>query len=170
MKYLARIFFILTVAVAPFVFIACPVSSHYPLGEKNTEKIDPKLLGVWVNDSTEAEATRVTIKKLDDYTYNLTVDEQGESFLSGYTTFHGWLTTVGGKRFLVLEARDGGAGTAEFYTYYVEVKGNEMRSHDITLKVGGTDAIKSIETYREEVAASMKMDDFLSGEIVWRKK
>jgi hypothetical protein len=150
--------------------MACPVSSKFPLGEKNTEKLDPKLLGTWANDSTGAEATQVTIKKVNDYTYGLTIDEQGESFMSDYTTFHGWMTTLNGKRFLVLQGMDGETETDEFYAYYVEVNGDQMKSHDITLKVNGTEAIKSVETYREEVAASMQMEDFLAGQIVWKRK
>lgn len=170
MKSVARIFFIVTVAVSPFVFMACPVSSKYPLGEKNTEKIDPKLLGTWKNDSADLEATGVTFKKLDDYTYYLSVDEKGDLYTSDYTDFHAWLTTLDGMRFLVLQAMDGNTETDEFYVYYVQVDGNTMYSHDITLKVKGVDAITSIPAYREEVSASMKKDDFLSGKIVWKKQ
>jgi hypothetical protein len=170
MKSLSRLFFFLAVAVSPFVFMACPVSSDYPLGEKNTEKIDPQLIGTWTNDSTTHEATKVTIKKIDDYTYDLHVDETGESFMADYYTYHAWLTTLKGKRFMVLQAMNGETETDEYYVYNIDLNSNKLITHNITLKVNGTDAITSIEAYREEVSASMKMDDFLSGEIVWKKQ
>lgn len=170
MKKQAIAFFAVITIIA-FAFMGCPVSSKYPLGEKGKEPINKDLIGTWKNDSTGSEATKVIVSKgKETNTYAVEVTEKGGMFMAETTSFTGWLTVLDEKTFFVLQEIKEGTPTETYYVYHVKVDKNKLTTNDITLKVGGTDAIQSIETYREEVRASMKKEGFLAGEIVWKKQ
>ncbi len=84
--------------------------------------------------------------------------------------FTGWLTTLGNKTFLVLQQVKHGEELETFYVYHVDISSSKVISHDISLNVNGTASITSIESYREEVLASMNTEDFLSSEFVYQRK
>lgn len=170
MKPVTRILSFGLVAFFALFLMACPVSSKFPLGESGKEKIDKNLLGTWKNDSTGAEATKVVIEKTDDYTYKVTVKEKGSMYMADGDSFKGWLTKIEDKTFFVLQELDTeGSPKDTYYVYCVSVDKNVLTTNDITLKVGGTDAITSTQAYRDEVSASMKQEGFLAGKIVWKK-
>lgn len=163
--------FFAVIALVAFAFMGCPVSSKYPLGEKGKEPINKDLIGTWKNDSTGSEATKVIVSKgKETNTYSVEVTEKGTMFMSETTSFKGWLTVIDDKTFLVLQEVVVDVAAETYYVYHVKVDKNKLTTNDITLKVGGTDAIVSTETYREEVRASMKKEGFLAGEIVWKKQ
>lgn len=165
-----RLFLLPVIAAFSFLFAGCPISTKYPLGASNAEKIDKLLVGTWTNDSTGVEATKVKIEKADEYTYNVSVEEKGSMYMAESTTFKGWLTKLGDKTFMVLQETDNGVAQDTYYVYCLSGIGkNSLTTNDITLKVGGTDAVTSTQAYRDEVTASMTKDDFLAGTIVWKK-
>lgn len=170
MKKQSFVFFTL-IALVAFAFMGCPVSSKFPLGEKGKEPLNKELIGTWKNDSTGSEAVKVTISKgKEENTYSVHVDEKGEMFMAGSQDFNGWLTELDGKTFFVLQEVVESQATETYYVYHIAVDKNKLTTHDVTLKVKGTDAITSTPAYREEVSASMKKEDFLAGKIVWKKK
>jgi hypothetical protein len=164
-KYLSILF---TISILLGILTACPVSSSYPLGEKGAVALNTKLLGTWSSDATDIEANQVTISKgKEANTYALHVDVKGSMFAAQGEDFTAWIAQIKDKQFLVLQ--DQAAETNAYYVYYFSMKDGELISNDITLKVKGVDAITSIEAYREEVSASMDMEDFLASEIKWKK-
>lgn len=164
-KYLSILF---TISILLGILTACPVSSSYPLGEKGAVALNTKLLGTWSSDATDIEANQITISKgKEANTYALHVDVKGSSFMADGDDFTAWIAQIKDKQFLVLQ--DQATETNAYYVYYFSVKDGELISNDITLKVKGVDAITSIEAYREEVSASMDMEDFLASEIKWKK-
>lgn len=169
MKIVSRALAASVVCAFAFLLMACPVSTSYPLGEKNSEKIDKALLGTWKNDSVNAEAQQVTLTQADDYTYSLKVEKKGSMYMAETDDFQAWLTSIDNHRFLVLQEVGEGVAKETYYVYHIEFEGKKLRTNDITLKVNGTDAITSIPAYREEVKASMSKEGFLAGPIVWRK-
>ncbi|TND07613.1 MAG: hypothetical protein FD123_3165 [Bacteroidetes bacterium] len=171
MKTYSRILSVSLLIGLCMFLMACPVSTSYPLGKKDVEKIDKNLLGTWKNDITDSEVIKATVKKADEYTYDIVVDEKGSMFMAENTNFKGWLTKIEDKTFLVLqEVGEDGKTKIIFYVYHVNIEKNKLTTHDITLKVGGTDSVTSIEAYRDEVKASMAKEGFLAGKIVWAKK
>lgn len=168
MKTLLSLTLLLSLAV---LFSACPVSTSYPLEKKGAVKIDKALLGEWETDVEDAEVQRILFKQgTETNTYAVTVLERGSMFMADGDDFTGWLAELGGKRFLVLQQVIDGVAQETYYVYNIEISGNKLVSHDISLKVGGTDAITSVQAYQEEVLASMKMEDFLASEMIWSKK
>lgn len=165
------IFSFALIASCLFLLTACPVATTYPLGNKGEVKLDTKLLGVWTNESEDTEATGVSITKGEEAnTYNVHVDEKGSMFMADGEDFIGWLALLNGKTFFVLQQVVDGAATETYYVYHIKLDNSTLTTNDITLKVNGTDAVTSIASYQEEVIASMGMDDFLAGEIQWKKK
>lgn len=166
-----RFFSFASLLVVALVLGGCPVSSSYPLGEKGSNPINKSLLGNWKTDNMEAEAITLSFKVgLSKNTYAVHVEEKGEMFSADGDDFTGWLTSLGNKTFLVLQQVKDGEELETFYVYHVDISGSKVMSHDISLNVNGTAAITSIESYREEVMASMSTEDFLSSEIVYQKQ
>jgi hypothetical protein len=154
-----------------FLLTACPVSSSYPLGKKGEVALDKQLIGVWKNDSEETESKGVTITKGKELnTYNVHVDEKGSMFMADGDDFIGWLTVLKGKTFFVLQQVIDGVATEIYFVYHIKYNNSTLITNDISLLVKGTDAITSIESYQEEVIASMEMDEFLTSEIQWEKE
>lgn len=164
-KYLS-IFFASCILLG--ILTACPISSSYPLGEKGAVALNTKLLGTWSSDASDIEANQITISKgKEANTYALHVDVKGSMFMAEGEDFTAWIAQIKDKQFLVLQ--DLASQKDTYYVYYFSLKDGELISNDITLKVNGVDAITSIDSYREEVSASMEMEDFLASEIKWKK-
>ena len=155
-----------------FMLAGCPVSSSYPLGKKGDVKLDTRLIGTFSNEAADVEADKVTLKKgAEANTYFVHVDEKGSAFMADGEDFTGWLTKLDDQTFLVLQQLMDGEETETYYVYHIEFnKSGGFTSSDISLKVNGTAAITSIEAYREEVKASMEMEDFLASQIEWIKE
>ena len=153
--------------VALLMFTGCPVGVNYPPGTPGTEKIDKKLLGTWSNNEEDPEVRKVTISKADEYTYNVEVMEKGSLFTPETDFFKGFITKIEGKEFVYfLENKDSG----QYYLYSYKFEEGALKTYDVGLKVGGIDAVTSTEAFRKEIKASLKMEDCLTGEIVWMKE
>ena len=156
-----------------FILAGCPVSSTYPLGDKGEVKLDTHLLGTFMNEAEDVEANEVIISKGSEAnTYNVHVESKGSMFMADGEDFTGWLAKLDDQTFFVLQQLIDGVATETYYVYHIQIDKNHSKftTSDITLKVNGTDAITSIEAYREEVKASMTMEGFLAGTIEWTKK
>lgn len=154
------------------ILTACPVASNYPLGKKGAVALNPKLIGTWLTDQQDIEANQISITKgTEKNTYNLHVDEKGSMFMADGEDFIAWVAEIKEMKFLVLQQLVDGQATETYYVYHINMlKDKAFVSSDITLKVLGTEAITSIDAYREEVKASMEMEGFLTGEISWTKQ
>ncbi len=151
-----------------FVITGCPVSVDFPLGTPGTEKIDKDMIGKWIQTDTDKEVLKMEITKIDNYSVKLVVAEKGGIYAEDADTFIGWFTELDGKKFIYLRAA---ADTeADYYTYCYQVNGNTFKSYDVSLLVGGVDAVTSTNAYRLEVSKSLKMEGSLTGEAVWTKE
>jgi len=150
------------------LYMGCPVSTKYPIAKPGTEKIDKSLLGTWRNTTSdsEGEALLVTISQADTYSYSVAVLEKGSMYSPEDTLLVGYIAKLEGKSFFYVRPV---SKTDEFYLYCYKTDGEKVKTYDVTLKVGGIDAITSIDTYRQEVIQSLKFEDCLQDEIVWAK-
>ncbi|MES2555006.1 MAG: hypothetical protein V4604_02595 [Bacteroidota bacterium] len=154
-----------------FLLAGCPVSSTYPLGKKGDVKLDTRLIGTFSNTVGDVEADKVIVKKgTETNTYFVHVEEKGSAFMADGEDFTGWLTKLEDETFLVLQQLIDGEEQETYYVYHIGFNKSGFTSSDISLKVNGTAAITSIEAYREEVEASMGMDEFLASPIEWTKQ
>ncbi len=157
--------------ILSFAFSGCPVGTSYPIGEPGTEKIDKEFIGTWETLKVDADMKSLTINKNDGNQYSFEVHEVGEMYSLETKRFNGWNTNIKGNSktynfFYVLDSAD-----SQYYSYaYVFQDKNTLVIYDISLLVGGVDAITSIEAYRNEVIASMEMEGFLSNETIYHKK
>jgi hypothetical protein len=153
-----------------FLLVGCPVSSKFPLGSKGEIAFEENLLGSWSTEDSASSAHKVTITEGTEInTATLHVDVRGGTFMADGDDFEVWLTILKNQTFLVLEQTLDGAGSGSFYVFHLDLNGNTLVASDISLKVNGTDAITSIESYREEVKASMTDPEFLTTPILWTK-
>lgn len=162
-----RIFLLLLVPVM-LLTTGCPVDVPYPLGDKGNEKMDKSLIGTWVQHDTSMEVMRLEIIELDKYTVQLTVLERGANYMEEVDVFKGWTTELDGKKFVYFQ--DASNPDAGYYTYCYNTDGKTMYTYDVSLLIGGVDAVTSTEAYRKEVSESLKLPDALSSEAEWIKE
>ncbi len=151
---------------AVLLFYGCPVGLDYSAGTPGTEKIDKALLGTWVTDKAEHEIKKVTITKIDEYSYKLVVEEKGEMYSVEGDEFTGWVTTIKGKKFLYAKP----TSEAKYYLYNYEVSNNKLTTQDVSLLDGGVDAVTSTETLRKQIETSLGMEGGLSEEATFTKQ
>jgi hypothetical protein len=145
----------------------CPVDVPYPLGDKGNEKIDKELVGIWSQPDSTMEVLRAEIIALDKYTLQLTVMEKGESYVPEVDVFKGWCTELDGYQFVYFQSLT--ESSAGYFTYCYKFVDGQLHTFDVSLLVGGIDAIVSTEAYRQEVSASLKMEGALASEQVWTR-
>jgi hypothetical protein len=151
---------------------ACPFSTKFPLAEKeDVSSFDKRLIGEWINTDTTVVASKIKITKGETKkTYHIQVLEKGAGFAAESDEFDAWITEINNNKFMVLqEIKDPGAEKT-YYVYHIEMNDNNLITHDILLKVRGTDAITSVSSYREEVRTSSTFKNFLTEEIKWTKE
>ncbi len=146
----------------------CPVGLDYPLGSPSKEKLDTKLLGTWVSQSTDSEIKRVKVAKKDDNTYSIEVLERGEMYALDTDKLNAWVTKFNGNTFLFAQPDD--PNDQKYYHYHYKFEGNRLVMSDMSLLVGGMDAVTSQEALHKEVMESMKNPDFLSSPIEYVKE
>lgn len=157
--------FLLLLCPAILLLTGCPVGTKYPLGNPGTEKIDKKLIGTWTNKEEDPEAKKVIIQKADDFSYDVEVFETGSMYMPTTKIFKAWVTTLEGKDFFFLKPDN----EESYYLYCYAADKKTLTTWDVGLKVGGIDAVTSIEAFRNEVKASLSHDDCLSGPVTWFK-
>ncbi len=149
------------------VLTGCPTGLPHPLGNPGTEKIDQNLIGEWITDNPDAEAANFKIAKKDNYSYSVEVLQKGEMYSITSTSLTGWITKLDGQNFFYLKPSD----EESYYLYAYKLNGKtELITYDVSLLVGGVDAVTSTSAFRDEVSKSLKQPNCLSGEKVFKKK
>jgi hypothetical protein len=155
-------------AIALILLCGCPVDTKYPLEQKKNGRIDHKLLGTWINDSTRNDVKKVKITLGEDQLYQVVVLDKSETYLSGSDTFRGWLTELDKHEFLVLELFKNGKYLDKYYLYHLSMNKKAIVTHDAAFKSGGLDAVVSTDAFKQEIRASMSHPEFLSDKCTWR--
>ncbi|MFM7024253.1 MAG: hypothetical protein ACKOXB_14865 [Flavobacteriales bacterium] len=155
-----NVFLLLMISTVVLILTGCPVSISYALDEPGKNSIDKNLLGTWVCD-TCSTFKKVEVKEgTEKNSYDITVLEKGDSYTAEGSSFTSYVTTIGDYTFLYNLEK---GTTATYYTYCYKMDGTKkVTLSDIGLLVGGTAAVTSTETYRQEVSASMSNPRFLS--------
>ncbi|HNF69840.1 MAG TPA: hypothetical protein PLL28_10715 [Chitinophagales bacterium] len=150
-----------------WVLAGCPVSVDYPLGYQDKDKIDNALIGTWAAADTSAEVQEVKISKIDEFTLAVEVTKRGSMYVEETDFFKGWCTTINNQKFVYFQ--NAGDNTQGYYSYNYWFEGKQLMTSDFALKVGGVDAVTSIEAYRQEVKASMEYEDFRGTVFAYNK-
>ncbi|MCX6180937.1 MAG: hypothetical protein NT150_03280 [Bacteroidetes bacterium] len=159
--------FLLTLSAIALILTACPVAISYPLDSIGVNKIDKKLIGTWACDSSSDIIKVVISKGTEENSYAIEVIETGSMYSITEKKFTGYITEIDGKTFMYNRAD----GTTSFYTYCYELEDkNTLSLYDISLLDGGVDAVKSVQSYRDQVSSSMKKTGFLSGKETFKKQ
>lgn len=159
------VFFILGASL--FLLTACPIGLDYALGKSGEEKNDSKLYGTWEIDDPEETILSFSISKKTENTMHVEVLSNSEMFTPATTKFTGWIVSLGGMRFLCLSEN---AEPNLFYHYViVDVNDNDLKVCALSLLHEGIDAVKSQETLRNEVLASIKKPGFTESPLVYKR-
>lgn len=150
-----------------WVLAGCPVSMDYPLGYQDKDAFDERLIGTWSASDTSTEVLKVRFAKIDAHSFHAEVLQRGSMYVEEVDAFTGWCTTLNGQTFMYFQnAADKMGG---YYSYIYWFDGQTLVASDFSLKVGGVDAVTSIEAYRREVMASMQYSDFKGTPIYYSK-
>ena len=159
--------------LALFIFISmlcmgCPIGLQYPVAPINSEKTDKELLGTWVADSDSAEVQEVLFEEINDVMYSIKVLRKSEDYMADAMEYLGWVTKLDGNHILYAQPYD--VPAEEYYHYHYALKGKSLVIHDMSLLVGGKDAVTSTEALRSELSASLKKPDCLSSRFTYQRK
>ena len=162
-----KLFYLLPLSL---LLTACPVGLDYAPGEIGKEKINKGLEGIWQfqtdESSTDAEVLKVSIKKINNTSFDVKVLSKGEMYNLDEDIFTGYETNIDGLNVLYLKPEI----EEKYYCYqYKLTNKNRLEIADIALLVGGIDAVKSSESLRKEIKASMGKSDFLKDIKTYKK-
>jgi hypothetical protein len=160
--------YLLAILCVSFLTAGCPVGLKYPLAEPFTEPIDKNLLGTWVAKSDSAEMLQFRVILKSDYTYVIDVQETSDNYLLDIYEFDAWVTKFEGRNFIYGKAQTG--DSEDYYLYEYVVKDKNLAIQDVSLLVGGVDAVTSTEALRKEIAASLKLPDCLTARLEYSKR
>jgi hypothetical protein len=167
MKKTVKVIILPALLALLFFIYGCPVGMNFPPDEPGTQKIDNALIGTWtcIMDSC-SDLKVVKVEKKDDVSYSIEVQETGNDYLTDDKRFKGYVTKIDGKNFIYALGETSG----EYYTYYYEVSGKSLSLFDVSLLVGGKDAVTSIEAFRAEISASLKKEGCITERVDFKKK
>lgn len=154
-------------AASVILFSGCPTGIGYPAGYPGKEKIDKDLVGTWTTPDEEKEIKLVRISRIDDFSLKAEVLETGSMYSLEAKEFTGWCTEIGGMKFVYWQPVS--ETEHDYFLYSYKIKGNNMESYDVSLLDGGIDAVTSVESYRDQIATSIKMTDGISDTIKWSR-
>jgi hypothetical protein len=142
------------------VLSGCPVALNFSPAEPATEKINKKLIGTWrfqPDEGKESEVTEVTFERVDGSTLKAFVKEKGSMYSVDTDVFLGYETDIEGLHVLFFKPEAGN----EFYLYQYKMDDdNTLIVADVSLLVGGVDAVTSTEALRAEIKGSISKSDF----------
>lgn len=159
---------ITTLLFLPLVFllIGCPVGLDFPAEIMGKNPIDTRLLGTWETDTKDIEITKVELSDNGNNTYAIEILTRGEMYTLETDHLVGWITRIGDYDILV--AQPDNEKKYYHYTYSFDKNGNLVIA-DVSLKVGGVDAVTSTEALRAEILASSKLEGFVTEEKTYIK-
>lgn len=113
------------------------------IGDPEKAKVDAGLIGAWKVQAKEGEAGKEhfwLVRKFDERTYfvqNLDVEHRETGKTLGVLSFKGWLTTLEGQQFLVLENLndsvyyDPDGSGVDFFISKIAINKNEVVTQDV---------------------------------------
>lgn len=137
-----------TLAFFIILFSGCPYSAEVAIDQPSI-KIDEKLLGKW--ESKSSSDYTYTVTKLDDKIY---VFEKKSASSGDVTTYNGFLSDIGGTRFMNIY--EPGSETLTYYFYKVEVSGSGVK----------TTLTPVTENIDEKFTTSNELKDFFKKNMV----
>lgn len=158
----AAIFF---TSLSLVLLFGCPVGLEYSPGKPGTEKLDTRILGTWATTDDFSVFKKAEVTKLDDFTFQAKLEETTELYALGdETVLNGWTTVIDNQPFLYVQSKESG----QYYTYGYSFKDGGLVLYDASLLDGGVDAVTSTETFRAQLAASIKKEEWYSEPVFYQ--
>lgn len=129
-------------ALASILFMGCPYSSEVPI-DSPAIKIDEKLLGTWESKSSSDYSYKVTKSDVNTYTIEKKSASSGD-----VTTYKGFISDVGGVRYMNIY--EDGSTTNTYYFYKLEISTSGVK----------TTLTPVTENIDEKFTTSAEMKDF----------
>jgi hypothetical protein len=147
----------------------CPVGLEYPIDETDRNLVDNALVGTWVAEDQDADILKMVIEKPSDKMLLVKVIDRGEGYMSEASAYYAGITTLKNHRIAYARPIDAG-GDSKFYHYHFTLEGNSLVISDMSLLVGGKDAVTSTTALRDEVIASMGKEEWLSSSFKYKRE
>ena len=145
------------------VLTGCPIGLDYAPGNLGTEKVDENLAGTWLfsesQDGEDHEVMKATFKKINDYSYSVTVLEKGEMYALETDDLTMYQTTIDGLNIMYLKP----SNEDDYYLYQFVLKDKKtLVTADVSLLDGGIETVVSTESLRQQIIASKNQEEFLN--------
>lgn len=140
-----KIKFIALLGALSTLFMGCPYSTEIAIDQPSV-KVDEKLLGKWESKSSSEETYNVT--KIDDNTFKV---EKRTKSSETPTIYNGFISEVGGTRYLNMWEVTEGSTTITYYLYKLQISNSGAKA---TLS-------PVTENIDEKFATSKELKDFI---------
>lgn len=157
---------LLSVSIILLLASGCPSNFEYPLGERNKQPIDKRLLGTWVpqlEEDKDIEVLKVKISEASATQYAIEVLEIGKLYNPQTTTLDGWLTSIDKTDFVCIQPQ----GEDNFYHYAIAFNHDRLIANDVTFFDAELDSIHSTADFRAKVVVGMQRETWRQGETTW---
>jgi len=146
----------------------CPVGLDFAPGVPGSEKIDKDMIGAWEAETENDVFKKVQISRKDDFSFHVKVAELGSMYAldASETEFTGWNTVIDKQPIFYVKSSE---NKYYCYGYKVDAKAGILTYYDVSLLVGGTDAVTSTNALRKEISESLKNPDWYKEPSVFKK-
>jgi hypothetical protein len=154
------------ISLSVILLFGCPAGLKYSPGKPGTEKLDTRILGKWVTSDEFSVFKKAEVTQVDEFTFRAKLEETTDMYILGdETELNGWTTVIDNQSFLYIFSKQ----QEEFYSYGFTFKDGGLVMYDAALLEGGQDAVVSTETFRSQLAASIKKEEWYSDPVIYKK-
>jgi hypothetical protein len=155
---------ILTLVLLAVLTTGCPHSIFYPLDNIDANKIDNRLLGIWINAHEGASIKKINVVEASPTQYDIEILEHDTLYYLD-NKFKAWVTTIKEWQFIYLKGE-----CNNYWNYQYRIDGGDILTDDICLLDGGIDALIDIESLRRQVEASIYYPEWGQKTQIWRRE
>ena len=148
------------------LFFGCPVGMSFAPGEPGTEVLDERIVGTWITSDEFSVFKKAEVAKADSYSFRVKLYETTDMYvLGGETELQGWTTRVDEQPLLYVLS----AELNEYFTYGYAFREGGILLYDAALLDGGKDSVVSTQSFRTQLAASVKKEEWYAEPVFYEK-
>lgn len=148
------------------LFFGCPVGMSFAPGEPGKELLDERIIGTWTTKDEFSVFKKAEVAKADSSSFRVKLYETTDMFVLGdETELTGWTTRIDEQDFLYLLS----AELNEYFTYGYSLREKGILLYDAALLDGGKDSVTSKESFRAQLATSIKKEEWYAEPVFYER-
>ncbi len=151
---------------AVVLFLGCPVGMSFAPGDPGKEFLDERIVGTWITADEFSVFKKAEVARADSSSFRVKLYETTDMFVLGdETELQGWTTRIDDQPFLYVLS----AELNEYFTYGYAFQNGGIVLYDAALLDGGKDSVLSTESFRNQLAASIKKEEWFAEPVFYQR-